>query len=169
MKMAALSSAGTGARAGRVQRWVIAFVVLFALTGAMLLVRSDLEKVHVALLFLLVVLFGSAINGSALGLTLAGAAFLMFDFFFLPPYYTLGLTNPLDWLVLVSFLVTSIVAAQLLAQAQRRTQEAHARTLEVERFSTLGAETLNAGEPVEALAAIAEVIRATLAVDSCDI
>jgi two-component system sensor histidine kinase KdpD len=169
MRIAALSSAGTGARAGRVQRWVIAFVALFALTGAMLLVRSDLEKAHVALLFLLVVLFGSSIDGSALGLTLAGAAFLLFDFFFLPPYNTLGLTNPVDWLVLVSFLVTSIVAAQLLAQAQRRTQEARARTLEVERFSTLGAETLNAGEPVEGLAAIAEVIRATLAVDSCDI
>ncbi len=169
MKMTALSSAGTGARAGRVQRWVIAFVVLFALTGAMLLVRSDLDKAHVALLFLLVVLIGSSIDGSALGLTLAGGAFLLFDWFFVPPYNTLGVTNPLDWLVLASFLVTSVVAAQLLAQAQRRTQEALARTLEVERFSTLGAETLNAAEPVEALSAIAEVIRATLAVDSCDI
>lgn len=169
MRMAALSSAGTVAHAGRVQRWVIALVALLALTGAMLLVRSDLEKAHVALLYLLVVLIGSSIDGSALGLTLAGGAFLLFDWFFVPPYSTLGVTNPLDWLVLASFLVTSIVAAQLLAQAQRRTQEAHARTLEVERFSTLGAETLNAAEPVEALAAIAEVIRATLAVDSCDI
>jgi two-component system sensor histidine kinase KdpD len=135
----------------------------------MLLVRAQLEKVHVALLFLLVVLLGSAIDGSALGLTMAGCAFLFFDFLFLPPYYTLGLTNPLDWLVLGSFLVTSVVAAQLLANAQRRTREALARTLEVQGFSTLGAETLNAAEPVQALAAIAEVIRATLDVDSCDI
>ncbi len=154
---------------GRVQRWIVAFVVLFALTGAMLLVRADLEKVHVALLFLLVVLLGSAADGSALGLALAGLAFFLFDWFFLPPYNTLGLTNPLDWLVLGSFLVTSVVAAQLLARAQGRTEEARARTLEVERFSTLGAETLNAAEPEQALAAIAEVIRATLGVDSCDI
>jgi two-component system, OmpR family, sensor histidine kinase KdpD len=153
----------------RAWRRVMAFVALFALTGAMLLVRSQLEKAHVALLFLLVVLIGSAIDGNALGLTLAGSAFLLFDFLFLPPYYTLGLTNPLDWLVLASFLVTSIVAAQLLAHAQRRTREAHARTLEVEGFSSLGAETLNAAEPVQALVAIAEVIRATLDVDSCDI
>ena len=156
-------------RSGRAQRWAIAFVALFALTGAMLLVRSQLDKAHVALLFLLVVLIGSAIDGSALGLTLAGCAFLLFDFLFLPPYNTFGLTNPLDWLVLGSFLVTSIVAAQLLEHAQRLTREAHARTLEVERFSTLGAETLNAAEPVQALVAIAEVIRATLDVDSCDI
>jgi two-component system sensor histidine kinase KdpD len=169
MRLTALSTTDSGVPAGRVQRWVMAFLVLFAVTGAMLLVRSQLEKVHVALLFLLVVLIGSAVDGSALGLSLAGFAFLLFDFLFLPPYNTLGLTNPLDWLVLGSFLVTSIVAAQLMAHAQRRTQEARARTLEVERFSTLGAETLNAAEPEQALSAIAEVIRATLSVDSCDI
>lgn len=156
-------------RARRIERWVIAFVALIALTAAMLLVRSQLDKAHVALLFLLVVLIGSAVDGSALGLTLAGCAFLFFDWFFLPPYNTLGLSNPLDWLVLASFLITSVVAAQLLAHARRLTQEAKARTMEVERFSTLGAETLNAAEPVDALSAIAEVIRATLAVDSCDI
>ena len=113
--------------------------------------------------------WAAPIDGSALGLALAGVAFLLFDFLFLPPYNTLGLTNPLDWLVLGSFLVTSVVAAQLLARARRRTQEAHERTLEVERFSTLGAETLNAAEPEQALSAIAEVIRATLGVDSCDV
>jgi two-component system sensor histidine kinase KdpD len=163
------STTDSGLRIGRVQRWVLALLVLFAVTGAMLLVRAQLEKVHIALLFLLVVLIGSAVDGSALGLTLAGLAFLLFDFLFLPPYNTLGLTNPLDWLVLASFLVTSVVAAQLMAHAQRRTQEARARTLEVQRFSTLGAETLNAAEPEQALSAIAEVIRATLDVDSCDI
>jgi len=162
-------SPSTALRIGRVQRWTIAYLVLFAVTAAMLLVRSDLEKVHVALLFLLVVLIGSAIDGNALGLALAGSAFFLFDFLFLAPYYTLGLANQLDWLVLASFLVTSIVAAQLLAHAQRRTREAHARAREVEGFSTLGAETLNAAEPVQALTAIAEVIRATLDADSCDI
>ncbi|MBK5187475.1 MAG: DUF4118 domain-containing protein [Gemmatimonadaceae bacterium] len=167
--MAAQPSTGTSARATRVRRWIIALVALLALTAAMLLVRADLEKAHVALLFLLVVLIGSAVDGSALGLTLASSAFLLFDWFFVPPYNTLGVSNPLDWLVLASFLVTSIVAAQLLAHAQRRTKEALARTIEVERFSTLGAETLNAAEPIEALSAIAEVIRATLSVDSCDI
>jgi two-component system, OmpR family, sensor histidine kinase KdpD len=162
-------SSPTSTRATRVQRWAVSFVVLFALTGAMLLVRSELDKAHVALLLLLVVLMGSSFDGSALGVTLAVSAFLLFDWFFVPPYDTLDVRNPLDWLVLVSFLVTSIVAAQLLARAQRRTQEALQRTIEVERFSTLGAETLNAADPVDALTAIAEVIRATLSVDSCDI
>ena len=160
-------AASTGA--ARVVRWAIAFVVLFALTGAMLLVRSDLERTHVALLYLIVVLIGSAIVGRALGVTLSVCAFLLFDWFFIPPYDTLSVSNPLDWLVLASFLITSIVAAQLLAISQRRANEARARALEVERFSMLGAEALNAADPVDALTAIAEVIRATLSVDSCEI
>lgn len=162
-------SVGASARTARVVRWALAFVVLFALTGAMLLVRSELDRTHVALLYLLVVLIGSAVVGRTLGVTLAVCAFLLFDWFFIPPYDTLDVTNPLDWLVLASFLVTSTVAAQLLAISQRRAKEAHARTLEVERFSMLGAEALNATDPVDALTAIAEVIRATLSVDSCEI
>ena len=169
MTLAPIPSVVESRASRRVQRWLMSFAGLFALTGVMLLVRAQLEKAHVALLYLLIVLVGSAVDGSALGLTLAGSAFLLFDFLFLPPYYTLGLTNPLDWLVLGSFLATSIVAAQLLEHSQQRTREADARTREVEGFSTLGAETLNAAEPVQALAAIAEVIRATLDVDSCDI
>lgn len=160
---------GTSIRPSRAVRWALAIVVLFALTAAMLLVRSELDRTYVALLYLLVVLTGSSVDGRALGVTLAVSAFLLFDWFFIPPYGTLGVTNPLDWLVLASFLVTSIVAAQLLAISQRRAKEAQARTLEVERFSTLGAEALNAADPVDALTAIAEVIRATLSVDSCEI
>ena len=162
-------SVGASTGAARAARWAIAFVVLFALTGAMLLVRSDLERTHVALLYLIVVLIGSAVVGRALGVTLSVCAFLLFDWFFIPPYDTLNVSNPLDWLVLASFLITSIVAAQLLAISQRRANEAHARALEVERFSMLGAEALNAADPVDALTAIAEVIRATLSVDSCEI
>lgn len=162
-------SVGASTRTARAVRWALAFVVLFALTGAMLLARSELERTHVALLYLLVVLMGSAVAGRALGVTLSAFAFLLFDWFFIPPYDTLDVSNPLDWLVLASFLVTSIVAAQLLAISQRRAKEARARTLEVERFSALGAEALNAADPVDALTAITEVIRATLSVDSCEI
>ncbi|HEV7703474.1 MAG TPA: DUF4118 domain-containing protein [Gemmatimonadaceae bacterium] len=157
------------AQTTRALRWVLALAVISALTGAMLLVRSELDSAHVALLYLLVVLIGSSIDGRALGLTLAVFAFLLFDWFFIPPYDTLGVTNPLDWLVLATFLITSFVAAQLLAISQRRATEAEARTREAVQFSMLGAEALNAADPADALTAIAEVIRSTLSVDSCEI
>ncbi len=142
---------------------------LVVATVGMLAVRPHLGEAHVALVYVLVVLLGSGVGGRALGLLLAGIAFLCFDYFFLHPYGTLVIADPLDWLVLVTFLVTSVVAAQLLTRAQQRAEEARARADEVERLSVLGAETVNVARAEDALAAIAEVIRSTLNVGRCDV
>jgi two-component system sensor histidine kinase KdpD len=156
-------------RRARVLAWVIWLAALVLSTLLMFALRDQLDKAHVALLYLLLVLGGSATGGRAVGLTLAALAFLSFDVVFLPPYGTLAVRNPLDWLVLVAFLFTSIVATQLLNRAQERTVAAQRRASEIERLSVLGAETLNAGVATEALAAIAEVIRAALGVERCEI
>ena len=149
--------------------WFASLVLLAAATAGLLALRADLDKAHVALVYLLIVLAGSAAGGRTLGLTLAGLAFLAFDFLFLPPYHTLIIANALDWLVLIAFLATSVVAAELLARSERRAHDARERTAEVQRLAALGAETLNAGRPEDALAAIASVIRTTLGVERCEI
>jgi two-component system sensor histidine kinase KdpD len=148
--------------------WLTWFVVLVLVASLMLLVRSRLDKARRAL-FLLVVLGGSSAGGRALGVALAFGAFLAFNYFFLPPYLTLALADPLDWLVLVTFLITSIVAAQLLYRATSTADEATARAAEVDRLATLGAETLNLPRPEDGLRAILDVIRTTLGVVSCDV
>lgn len=124
---------------------------------------------HFALVFLLVVLGGSAAGGRALGVTLAVAAFLVFDVGFLPPYNTFLVADSADWIVLVVFLITGIVAAELLARQQREARLARMRTAEIDRLATLGAETLNAPRPEDALRAIADVIRQSMRTDRCDI
>lgn len=98
--------------------WFLAFGSLVMVTGALLPFRAYLDGAHVTLALLLVVLGASAWGGRAIGIAIAFAAFLVFNWFFLPPYNTLRLRNPLDWLVLVVFLITSIVAAQLLYRAR---------------------------------------------------
>ena len=98
--------------------WLLAFAALAAAALALFAVRPELGEAHVALVFLLVVLGASAAGGRSLGITIAFAAFLVFDWFFLPPYNTLLLRNPFDWLVLIVFLITSVVAAQLLYRAR---------------------------------------------------
>jgi two-component system sensor histidine kinase KdpD len=135
----------------------------------MLAMRPMLEEVHVALILLLVVLGASAAGGRALGLATAAASFVLFDVFFLPPYNTLVVANPFDWIVLFTFFVTSVVAAQLLYRAQEEAREARARADEIDRLATLGAEALNAADPTKALEAIANVIRASTDVDTCEI
>lgn len=153
----------------RARAWILAALALAATTGGMVAVRASLGKAHVALVFLLIVLVGSAVGGRVMGLVLAVVAFLLFDYLFLPPYGTIVVTNPLDWLVLVAFLFTSVVATQLLSRAQERAEVARRHATEVERLAALGAETLNAGRADDALRAIAEVIRSALELGCCEI
>jgi K+-sensing histidine kinase KdpD len=98
--------------------WGIAFGALVGVGFVLFTVRTRVSEAHVALVFLLVILVASAAGGRSLGIALSVAAFLAFDWFFLPPYDTLLVRNPLDWLVLIVFLITSVVAAQLLYRAR---------------------------------------------------
>jgi len=154
---------------GRWRPWLIWAGVLAALTLLLLAFRGRLEKAHVALLYLLVVLPGTLHGGRRLGLALAAGAFLLFNFFFLHPYGTFAIADPLDWLVLLTFLVVSTVAAQMLHRLQLQAAVAERRAAEVDRFATLGAETLSVARADEALAAIENVIRSTLDLRICRI
>jgi two-component system sensor histidine kinase KdpD len=98
--------------------WTLSFASLAAAAAILFAFRDNLDKAHVALVFLLVVLASSASGGRVLGVAIAVVAFIIFDWFFLPPYNTLLLRNPLDWVVLVAFLITSFVAAELLYRAR---------------------------------------------------
>ena len=98
--------------------WVLALLALGLATIALMAVRPQLGEAHVTLVFLLVVLGASAAGGRSLGITIALTSFLLFDWLFLPPYNTLLVRNPFDWLVLVVYLITSLVAAQLLYRAR---------------------------------------------------
>lgn len=151
--------------------WVpvlLAFMALATLTALMFLVRARLDKAHVALLYLLVVLGGSA-SGRVAGLAVGVAAFVLFNFFFLPPFNTLVVSDPLDWLVLATFLITSIVAAELLNRQRLQARLAEQRRSELDQMATLGAETLNAARAEHALSAIARVIKSSVNVDRCEL
>lgn len=147
-------------------RWLL---VVALTTGALWLMRDSLDKAHMALAFLLVVLAGSARHGRHLGFVLAVVCFLCFNFFLLPPYHTFRIADPLDWAVLATFLITGGVAAQLLYNAQLQALIARQRADEIDRLSALGAETLNAGRAEDAVGAIADVIKSTLRLVRCEI
>ncbi len=136
--------AASGARRERPAAWRAWATWLGALaagTATMLYARDRLGPAHVALTYLLLVLGASARGGRALGVTVAVLAFGAFDVLFIPPYATFVVADPLDWLVLLAFLITSLVAAQLLYEAQAQAAAARARADEVDRLAALGAET----------------------------
>lgn len=149
--------------------WAVWFGILAIVTAAMFAIRGHLNEAHITLAYLLVVQGGSARGGRPLGIALAGVAFLCFDLLFLPPFGTLTLQDPLNWLVLLAFLATSVLSAQLLYRAQREADAARERAAEIDRLAALGAETLNAGRAEEALTAIVSVIRSSLRLDGCEV
>ncbi|BDI33888.1 hypothetical protein CCAX7_59390 [Capsulimonas corticalis] len=103
-----------------------------AATGCFSLLRPYVDKGQASLLYLPIVLacavrfgFGPAILGALL-------SFLCWDLFFLPPFYTLAVDDPKDWLSLAIFLLAAVVTARLAAQARAQTQEARTRESEIE-------------------------------------
>ncbi len=104
-------------------------------TLALWIYNDVLAQAHMALAYLLVVLGGSAREGRLVGLVMAVLCFLLFNFFLLPPFYTFNIADPLQWWVLMSFLITSAVAAELLHRAQRAVALAEHRAIEIERLA----------------------------------
>jgi two-component system sensor histidine kinase KdpD len=147
--------------------WAVWLLITAGATLAMYSVQQQIDQAHVVLFYLLIVLGASASGGRALGFTLAVVAFILIDYLFQPPFNEFAIGKPLDWLVLITFLATAIVATQLLARAKAEALDARAREIEVTSLSRLASETLNAGRAEEALVRIVDVIQATLGVSSC--
>ncbi|HVT58385.1 MAG TPA: ATP-binding protein [Thermoanaerobaculia bacterium] len=154
------------ARAGA---WLFWTATLVLVTVAMVSVRGELDQAHVTLIYLLVVLGGSASGGRALGFFLACGCFLLIDYYLQTPYDTLSVDKPHDWLVLLAFLVTATVATQLLGRANALAEAARSRAEEIDHLASLGAESLSVGRAEEALAAIAKVIREATGAAECAI
>jgi two-component system sensor histidine kinase KdpD len=131
--------------------------------------REVLDKAHMALAYMVLVLLASANAGRTVGITLALLCFLSFNFFLLPPYHTFIIAEPLDWLVLVAFLIVSTVGAELLHRVQREAENARRRAAEVDRLSRLGAESLSVARAEDAVDAVARVIRAELPITGCEV
>jgi two-component system sensor histidine kinase KdpD len=88
----------------------------------------------VALTFLLAVLVVSAYWGFWYAASLAVLSTLAFNFFFLPPVRTFTIADPQNWVALLAFLATAMIAGQLSERARRETLRANERRSEIERL-----------------------------------
>jgi len=88
--------------------------------------HETLNNTTVALAYLLVVLLVATVWGSWPALLASLAGVLCFNFFFLPPVYTLTIADPQNWVALAAFFATAVTAGQLSELAKRRAAEAEA-------------------------------------------
>ena len=91
----------------------------------------------VALSYLVAILLVATWWGIAEASIASLVAVACFNFFFLPPVGTWTVADPQNWVALVAFLLTAIVASQLSGRARRRNIEALARQRDLERLYAL--------------------------------
>ena len=114
--------------------YLLAAAVVAALTATLKLLGGGVNSTTVALALLLAVLFIAARMERGPALVASVLAAFSFNFFFLPPFGTLHIAEPENWVALVAFLLTAVVAGQLSTRARRRAEEAEAGRLEIERL-----------------------------------
>ena len=112
-------------------------VALFAMavaTTAMIPLRSHLSVATTALVLVVPVVIGVVAGGVTVGIISVSAGFLVYDFFFIPPYLTLSVGRPQNWVALgvyvaVMLPVSQVVASMNSAKAEARRQGREIREL----------------------------------------
>jgi len=118
----------------KLTRYGGALLVIVCATGLSLPFRARVNVTTVALALLLAVLFAAIAFGSKPALAASVLAMLCFNFFFLPPYHTLTIADPQNWVALTAFFITALAVGQLSARAKRRAEEAEAGKIENRRL-----------------------------------
>jgi two-component system sensor histidine kinase KdpD len=136
-----------------IPRYFVAGAVVVALVfGFHKLVHVN--PTTVALSFLLAVLIVSAIWGLRYAVFMALLAALAFNYFFLPPFGTLIVSDPQNWVALLAFLITAVVSSQLSERARREARNANERRKEVERLYSFSQQLLSTDNMAELLNAL---------------
>jgi len=114
-----------------------------------------------ALTFLILVLLSSAYWGFRVALVLSLVATAIFNFFFLPPVGTFTIADPQNWVALIAFLVTALVASDLSERARRQAEQANRRRRELERLYAFSQSLLTNDNVLQLLNRIPENLAST--------
>ena len=115
---------------------VVATTILLRLIG-----RAMLGEAVIALVYLIPVVWITARWGQGPGMAAALAAALLFDFDFIPPFYTFTVGSLEGWLVLAIFLAVSGVAVGRIQAILSRAQASEREAILMYELSTILAES----------------------------
>jgi len=121
----------------RIQSLTRLLASLLILAGITFFFRQNVVGVNsttIALTFLLAILGIATAWGLFEAIVSSVVGMLCFNFFFLPPVGTFTVADPQNWVALLAFLITAVVASQLSASVKKRASEAILRQEEMERL-----------------------------------
>lgn len=146
------------------QRALIGVIAMLASVGVVIAIllpfRSHLSQTIPALVFVLPVVVGVVIGGFWIGVVGAALGFVVYDWFFLPPYNTLTVRSAQNWVTLVVYIAVALIVAQVVAQLRRAREEAWRRTLESQRLFELSQALIGDLSRPQLLTHIADTVQA---------
>jgi two-component system sensor histidine kinase KdpD len=132
MKPPAVIRRSNVSRERRRRAYLLAFLGLPALVGALVPMRSSLNLATDVLLFLLLVVVIALVGGRGPALVSAVAASLALNFFFTRPFHTWTIDDPNNALALVVFVLVAALVSWAVDLAAQRTRQAAEAAGEVE-------------------------------------
>ncbi len=124
-------------------RYSIGLAIIFLIT--LIGVRAGGANPSTAgFMYLIAILSASTFWGFGVSAAMSVAATLAFDYFFLPPFGSLNIDDPHDWIALSSFLVAAVIGSHLSSRARNQAREADRRRQELARLYDLSQRLLHA-------------------------
>jgi two-component system sensor histidine kinase KdpD len=115
----------------------VALFAMAVLTAAMIPLRSHLSVATSALVLVVPVVIGVVAGGVTAGIISVGAGFLVYDFFFIPPYLTLLVGRPQNWVALGVYVAVMVPVSQVVASMNSAKAEARRQGREIRELFEL--------------------------------
>lgn len=147
--------------------YLVAIVLTSVTTLVVVILNRHASIPNVSLLYLPVVLFTAVYFGTWSSLTAATLAALEYDFFLLPPAFTLTIVQAPDVLAFLIFVIVAVLTSQLAAGARSRAEAAQRRARESETLYELGRSLMSTYDVGKVLQTITERIVDVFRVSLC--
>ncbi len=116
---------------------VAALAAMGALVAVMLPLRSHVSVATTALVLVVPVVCGVVVGGFPVGVFGVAAGFLVYDFVFIPPYYTLSVGASQNWVALGVYVAVMLLVASVVARLEVARAQAHQRERAIRRLFEL--------------------------------
>jgi len=124
-----------------VRRAVVGSVAAVAMTAALAAilvpVRTHLSVATTALVLVVPVVVGVVVGGFPAGAFAVVSGFLVFDYVFIPPYYTFTVGSAENWTALVVYGAVMLLVASVVSRLDKAQSEARAREETISRLFEL--------------------------------
>ncbi|MGC8481825.1 MAG: DUF4118 domain-containing protein, partial [Acidimicrobiales bacterium] len=112
-------------------------LTLLVLSLVLFFIRSHLSVATSALVLVIPVVVGVVAGGFSVGVVGVLVGFVVYDYFFIPPFYTLNVGAASNWVALVVYVVVVGILARVVASLRSARAQAIRRSEDLERLAVI--------------------------------